>query len=234
MISNHNEIETKLDATGVSVTKFAEWCQSQDPRDSREVMGPDYYYRMEDRVLRHRVQEKGKEASAGHHELTVKLRKSDRSTRDRLEIDLPFNTFSVKVEDVSGFVEAIGYRKEFVLTKIAHIFEYQRVIVAIYDVHQNDDARWYRFIEIEARKGEDITPDHAKKLVGAWTQKIAEQFGIENRPMNDSLYEFFSGRKYLKTPQSYVDPFQSPAKNVDLFNDLKMKPKKKKKKERSK
>lgn len=197
MIDQHNEIERKINAGGVRVSDFRDWCEQRKPVQYVYVHSPDYYYRQGENVVRHRVN------SEESHELTVKRRSSTKSTFDRLEIDLKFAA-TTKASDVEAFLKATGWTLEFKLEKKADIFWFKEgnthLTVVIYDVFCGEH-KMRRFIEVEAEKGSDVTVDHAKKRVNAWIKDICADFAISNEPLNDSLYEIYSGKKY-QTVQS--------------------------------
>lgn len=193
-IHEHNEIEAKLDATGVNVDEFRRWASDKLPERYLKITSPDVYYRQGDNVVRHRQHPDGK------HELTVKLRKSEKSTRDRLEIDLKFAQ-GISVIDVHTFLVNTGWQEEFNLTKTAHIFWFQEggthLTVVIYDVWRPYKEREFRrFIEVEAEKGSAVTVEHAKKRVNAWVKEIQAKFKLKGEALNDSLYEIYSGKRY--------------------------------------
>lgn len=203
MIHDHNEIEAKLDATGVDIDAFRRWASDKLPERYLCVTGPDQYYGQNGHVVRHRLQ------PDGAHELTVKKRKSEKSTRDRLEIDLFFG-IKTQPRDVQAFLEATGWKPVFLLVKKAHIFWFREgathLTVVIYDVWRDRGTNAHgvtasegpkRYIEIEAEKGSTVTPEHAKRRVNAWVKEIQEQFKLKDAPLNDSLYEIFSGCKYF-------------------------------------
>jgi adenylate cyclase class IV len=192
MIHEHNEIERKLDATGVDIDAFRRWCSDRLPEKYVFVNSPDYYYNQNGNVIRHRVN------SETNHELTVKKRKSDKNTFDRLEIDLKFAP-STTAKDVEAFIKAVGFTLEFKLRKEAYIFWFQEgnthLTVVVYDVFC-EGHKDRRFIEVEAEKGSAVSIDHAKKRVNAWVKEIKEKFNLAGEPLNDSLYEIYTGKKY--------------------------------------
>lgn len=200
-IHDHNEIEIKIAAKGVDVEAFRQYCFKRSPISFLCVVGPDTYYENGKQVVRHR---KSKRAEGGH-ELTVKLRKSERSTRDRMEIDLFFSE-RTKQRDVEAFLAATGFVEAFTLTKKAHIFNFQdgeyKICVVIYDVcvgreFKEEDTQ--RFIEVEIEKGSEVSEQSAKRRLSAWIDDIKKHFGTalkNSEPLNESLYEIYSGKKY--------------------------------------
>lgn len=201
MIDEHNEIEVKLDATGVDLDEFKKFCEEKKNRFLC-VLSPDTYYENGNYVVRHR---KSKNPDRGH-ELTVKRRKSERSTRDREEIDL-FFAERTKQKDVAAFLAATGYVEAFTLTKQSHIYYIDDdgvpISAVLYDVCVGpaadfDVAKARRFIEVEVEKGAPVSVDTAKRLLGTWVQELKSKFPVlaDRQPLNDSLYEIYSGKKY--------------------------------------
>lgn len=199
MLSEHDEIEAKLTAEGVPTWDFIQWINSQ-PYVERylHITGPDRYYESGVNVVRHR-----EDRQDGRHELTVKRRKSDGSTRDRMEIDLHFGK-KTKPADVDAFLKATGFTHVFTLVKEAHIFWYKlsenlMATFVIYDVWREgpDGTRLdtKRFIEVEAEKGSNVTSDTAKRHIRNQVKLLQTQFGL-GEPLNESLYEIYSGKRY--------------------------------------
>lgn len=199
MISEHNEIEAKMSADHVPFDAFRRFIAAFPGMDQYiHIVGPDRYYESGVNVVRHREDRKDK-----RHELTVKRRKSDGSTRDRVEIDLHFGKKTAP-KDVDAFLLATGFTKVFTLVKEAHIYWVQltdnlKATFVIYDVWKEDDdgkrSDLRRFIEVEAEKGSAVTAETAKRHLRSQVKLLQAQFGL-GEPLNDSLYELYSGKKY--------------------------------------
>lgn len=198
---NHKELELKFDAKEIPIGDFLSWAFSFKPDHYLHTGGPDIYYSQGDNVLRHRNNGEG----AG--ELTVKRRTSNRSTTSRQEIDLRFSD-STTVEDVEKFLGATGWAPLFTVTKDCHIFSFSSrqerpgVEVVIYDVwcryNDGSDTALRRFVEVEISKADSNHPK-AMATLGEWKQKITAflyPLGGDKKPLPESLYEIFSGKKY--------------------------------------
>jgi adenylate cyclase class IV len=196
VISQHDEIEAKLSADNVDMMAFVNVMKSRPDLERYKYVSrsPDDYYENGTAVVRHR----GKD---GSHELTVKRRKSNSSTRDREEIDLHFSPTTAH-ESVSAFLRATGYVKAFTLTKEAHIFWVKptpniTLSFVIYDVwKQAEGGNARRFIEVEAEKGSNVTAETGKRYVREAVRQLQESFKHLGEPLNESLYEIFSGKRY--------------------------------------
>jgi len=196
MISDQNEIEAKLAADHVNIEAFKKWMfTNRNIEKFVEITSPDTYYEQGDRAVRQR----GDDDDA-HHELTIKLRKNENSTRDRVEIYLKFSP-DTSAFNVRCFLEAAGFKRVFTLTKTAHIFwvrhsdnfKMSYVIYDVWKVGGLDKPR--RFIEVEAEKGSNVTVETAKRRVREAVRELRDMFAL-GEPLNDSLYEIYSGKKY--------------------------------------
>ncbi len=197
MISQHDEIEAKLDAKDVDLKTFLGWAFKLPNIERSEhcPSTPDDYYERDGAVVRHR----GNDLK---HELTVKRRKSAASTRDREEIDLKFS-YDTDHESVGAFLRATGYTLAFRLVKNnIHIFWVKptpniTLVYCIYDVWNEDEKGSRRFIEVEAEKGSNVTPETGKRYVREAVAEMQKAFKpYLGEPINESLYEIFSGKRY--------------------------------------
>lgn len=200
MISQHDEVEIKLDATSVDLTAFQDWAEGLHPSKQLHFQAsPDTYYTQGDNVVRHR-----KDVKEKHHELTVKRRKSARSTRERLEVDLYFSKETV-AEDVDAWLRAAGFSEKITLEKDSWIYHYDTVdpkitvILAIYDVWETGKREQSRrYIEVEVAKGSDVSMEEARISLKWWRDLIAVRFYAyaPPTPLNLSLYEIWTGERY--------------------------------------
>lgn len=196
MIDEHTEVEAKLEAHTVSLRDFKLFIVENLPfEEFLHAEGSDVYYEQGDNVVRHR-----KDDTSGWHEVTVKRRKSEGSTRDREEIDLRFAN-SVAYESAAAFLLATGFKPQFKLIKDSHIFKVQLTVnlaatFVLYDVWQDGyPERKKRFLEIEAEKGSNVTVETAKRHVSTWVTEMRKAFSL-GEPLNESLYEIYSGKRY--------------------------------------
>lgn len=198
-IVKHHEVEDKFHADGISIYPFMQFCQEFDPEGVWQVHPgyPDVYYRQGDSVVRHRL------AGGGSGELTTKLRHDAGSIQNRHEIDLRFAP-DIDAGDVQAFMEATGWVKEFAIDKACMIFWIRRpqtgilVSIVLYDswLHEESSAGTERrFLEVEVEKSNNLPLAQARAELAWWRKTISDMFVI-GEPMNESLYEVYSGRNY--------------------------------------
>lgn len=191
--SKHSELERKFGADHVSPIQFHLWCEKHHPVGHKDTKYPDVYYRRGTSVIRHRKLPK----NGG--ELTVKQRKNATDSTDRLEIDLKFAE-GITHEDVAAFVKATGWEEVLELDKhfsevywFAHLGA--EVAVSLYKVEDKATGETRQMLEVEIEKGAPVTQEEALRLLGIWCGVIAEDLGLAE-PLNDSLYEIFTGQRY--------------------------------------
>lgn len=191
----HSELELKLAADDVDVKIFSRWCFSHEPTKYVHLTSPDTYYTQGDNVLRHR--HGGKTAG----ELTVKRRTSKRSTRNRLEIDLRFDSQTTH-DDVERFLVATGWEPAFNVFKDCHIFWLDEkkpgVEIVLYDVRcifpNGKETSPRRFVEIEIHKADSNHPK-ALTTLKDWERAARRAFAL-GAVQTESLYEIYSGKRY--------------------------------------
>lgn len=196
MISEHDEIEAKLAADNVSIADFQKYMAEFAGLEKYvRITSPDRYYECGPNVVRVR----GRDGANDRPELTVKRRKSEGSTRDRLEVDLHFDD-KTKIKDIVAFLGATGYTHSFTIEKESHIYwvklsDNLMATFVIYDVWLQDEGKRARFIEVEAEKGSNVTAETGKRHVREQVKALQARFGV-GEPLNESLYEIYSGKRY--------------------------------------
>jgi hypothetical protein len=194
MITDCDELELKFDASKISIEDFKEFCYGLNPDSSKTVSGPDSYWTIGDAIWRHR---------ADSRELTQKRRKSGVSSQDRLEMDLIYDS-SMSPQFIDNFLALSGFKLEFALTKTAYIsYVYKsghKFSIVVYDVNKVGEngklVEPRRFIEIEIDKKAAVTADRAKVLLREWKQELQKAFKELGEPLNESLWEIYSGKLY--------------------------------------
>lgn len=199
MKAEHRELEVKLDATGLHPDDFNRWCSLRRPSQYLHTVGTDVYYRQGKNVLRHR-----KDPAGGPGELTVKLRTSTKTTRNRVEIDLKLAA-SVGADDVARFLEATGWTPVFSVVKDCHIFWFSELTPAVEAVYycvrcfkpDGIELAPRTFVEFEIHKADSNHPK-ARSVLSDWEKAASKS--LQSMPLvHESLYEIFSGERYNVT-----------------------------------
>lgn len=159
----------------------------------------DTFYLMPNDVkIRHRrVSDKDNKG-----ELTIKSRKSESSTLERKEIDLPVADNS----NVPSFMEACKAKELFTLGKDYELFvikypEYSLDVV-MYDAYRvkvdslGEPFKTHaysevRFLEVEVHKDSLVSADEAMEIVGRVGRTISKALKL-GAPLNASLFECFN------------------------------------------
>lgn len=203
----HSELELKFKADHVDVKDFLRWCIEQNPSRYQAEAVPDIYYRQGNNVVRHRW------LPGGAGELTVKRRRSNTSITNREEIDLDFAP-NIGVGDVTSFLQATGWKREFTLYKNdVHMFWFDlpgggQINVSLYTVAKlnertNKCMETKTFLEVEVEKGSKYTVKSSMAILESWETNLQKAFSLGKR-MNISLFEIYSGRKYPLIPKRFA------------------------------
>jgi hypothetical protein len=193
----NSELELKFEAPNLEVKKFQTNLIQLDPTNyrSRKTFVDSYYEAPNGEIVRWRRR-------PNSPELTIKRRKSETSTVDRVEIDLKLHeTGDYAINEflrLSGFKHLFGISKEF-----THIFEFERelygVEVVMYRAYRQrlDGNRTSKktFVEVEINKKSMLDLPLAQEALKVWGAEISQLLSI-GHPLNKSLFEIFSGRKY--------------------------------------
>jgi hypothetical protein len=192
MSDKYSELELKFHADKVDIGDFNKECMGLNPTSYLHIVSPDVYYKRGQDVCGHRW-------SGGAGELTVKLRKSCKSTMDRVEVDLGFSP-TTALEDVTAFITLTGWKRVFTIVKDAHIYDIERegfkaclVIYQCWTVEGKDRPK--TFIEIEVEKGNAKTPQEDYESLHVWKLWLQKQLKV-GKICNKSLYEIYSGERY--------------------------------------
>jgi hypothetical protein len=198
----HSELESKFDAPHVTEKTFDLWCAKHRPLRSETTSFPDFYYSRGTSVVRHRM-------SGGAGELTVKMRKSETSITDRVEIDLTFGPTTTDT-DVISFLEATGWKEELWLSKhFSKVYWFKHgnaeIAVSLYEVEEfkhyphdlfgRKTGNIRRMLEVEVEKGSDVDKEAARTVLSTWCSVLTDDLGL-GVPLDRSLYEIYTGKRY--------------------------------------
>lgn len=223
----YREIEIKVAADSVTKESFVEYVKMAYPgAKMKEVTGIDVYFRNDQgHVIRFRD-------SVDYKELTVKKRSSRHNTLNRLEIDLKIEKAS-NFNDVVAFINSLGFSRQMTVIKDTLIFDVEELgneqtpkkaeydkwytphfgivpgTIVLYNAYsinpQGIQSKNYRFIEIEVDKAHSFD-EYATNAIDKALLELRDGLadGIDE-PINQSLYEFFTGDSYMLEGDEYVE-----------------------------
>jgi predicted adenylyl cyclase CyaB len=150
-VSEFLEIEYKYNADDIDRLKFKDLVQSFGPKSFIYVESKDIYYvRSGDDFLRYRMPPNNKCGEDNRAELTFKRKHVDQNNWTRTEVNLRVDQNDPKL--VEAFVEGLGYKKSFEITKLCDIFYFADADLVYYSV-KSEDGKYSHFIEIECLEG---------------------------------------------------------------------------------
>lgn len=187
------ELEYKYDATGVSFEEFEKLIRTKKIIKELKITGPDEYWSNNQFVIRYR-------SNKNMDQLTVKLRENKRSTTSRLELNLDIKRGKkpklLLQSIIRMFLTAVGFSHEFTLVKKCHIFwieEDGMILVPVIYTIENDGKQ---IIEVEIEEYEE--KKQAIGMLKKWSGVLKDAFGLtDQKRINSSLYEMYSGKQYL-------------------------------------
>lgn len=179
----------------VSDDRHLPWSRVSLP--GKTVVGSDQFWRQGNHVLRHRTEKSGRP-----EELTVKVRRSVNSIRERTEVELLLDR-DVAPGDVDRFMEACGWTRCVKLNKTSHIFKVQPapdspVLTVAYYTAKNvlsETLEEKSFIEVEVDKEGNHTPEQEEYSLEWFLASMRDTVPGLGPVVQDTLYEIFSGRR---------------------------------------
>ncbi|MDE2425599.1 MAG: hypothetical protein KGO96_06795 [Elusimicrobia bacterium] len=192
---NNSEVELKFDASHLTLRTFQRLIKKLKTNDfldciaSNLVEGWDDYYEQNGNIVRHRYDK------FDYNQLTVKLLK-DKSIIDRIEKNISIRYENP--EDVSDFLELLGFKKSLKIYKTSDIYYFQEKSIIFSVVFYTIKCKGFadkQFIEIEVEKDDKIPIKNALEFLSEIKKPIMELFKLKE-PINKSLYEIYTGKKY--------------------------------------
>jgi adenylate cyclase class IV len=140
-MNNFLELEMKYNADNIKLVQFRKLMDDLKAKSFLEVSSFDIYYtNNKNEFIRFR---NGSEKP----ELTIKRKTKDSNNQNRIEINLPIKTNDEKL--VEGFVDLLGFSKNFKIFKSCFIYFYDFVDIVYYTVYDEEMKEQGRYLEIE-------------------------------------------------------------------------------------
>ena len=184
------EFETKYRVEGDLVYKFKQLIE-QDYPDFEEflyVQSDDIYYvDKNDDFLRYRFSNSKKNK---RKEITFKKKIGNTDNIIRKEINLRVD-YNDK-ETVEAMAEVLGFKKNFRISKISHIYEFKDATLPFYSVI-DEDGKIDHFIEIEVNEDliPKITEEEAWEIIKKYEQVLAPLGISPQKRLKKSLFEIY-------------------------------------------
>jgi glucose-1-phosphate thymidylyltransferase len=180
------EIEKKYDASNVNPKDFIRYF-SNKAKIYEDITSKDFYYIIDNPNIEFiRYREKGK-GNGSVADLTIK--NFNKSQLNRFELTIPLAD-NVETHNIIHFLNIIGARFKFDITKRCHIFEFENYTIVYYSFIVNNKK--FKIIEIELKKIDfNLISDLEKnmnKLKGFDPDKVIKKskYQIINEQLNDS------------------------------------------------
>lgn len=189
-IARFTEFETKYRVEGDLIYKFKEIVESLgEAYDFIYVQGPDHYFVRDDsRFARYRKADGDK---TGRAEVTFKLKPvGAKNNISRKEYN--WRVDNTPFEEISEGLEDQGYRFNFKITKMCHIYKFKDATLVFYTV-KDDRGKLDHFVEIELDEEtiHHLTQDAAMDKIRKYEAVLAP-IGVSYRGrLTKSLFEMY-------------------------------------------
>jgi predicted adenylyl cyclase CyaB len=184
------EFETKYRISGDMVYKFKEIVGSHpEIEDFLYVEGDDIYYTKEDEFLRYRMPPKKNKRA----ELTYKTKHGAKNNVARTEVNLRVD--SNDHSTVEKFVNILGFKYNFRITKICHIYYTKEANLVFYSIidHTDSNKKMEHFVEIEVNEelSSTLTEQENWAIIKRWENIMAPIGIIAQKRLSKSLFEMY-------------------------------------------
>ena len=186
----HIELETKYKVEGDLVYQFKNLVQNlPDLEDFIYVESDDIYFVSPNAdFARYRF---SKQKTDSRAEVTWKS-KPEGAKDNTLRTEYNWRVDGTPPETIAAALESRGYKRNFRISKIVHIYVFPEVTVPFYTVI-DESGKMQHFIEIEIRedKADSLTEDQGWEIISKW-EKILAPLGITaQKRLRKSLYEMY-------------------------------------------
>jgi adenylate cyclase class IV len=191
-LESFTEFETKYRTEGDKVYQFKQIVETLPEKGSFiYVQGPDVYFTKgkQDMFARYRKAEHDKSGKAW---LTFK-RKPDGAKTNIKRKEYNWRVDSTPFSEIQEGIEAQGYRLNFQIYKMCHIYKFSDATLVFYTVRKNGKEDLDHFIEIEVDEKtiSSYTEEQAYDVVRKY-EEILAPIGITHRHrLTKSLFEMY-------------------------------------------
>jgi predicted adenylyl cyclase CyaB len=190
-----HEFEVKFRVEGDLVYEFKKLVGNlQDLKDFIYIESDDVYYIKDEDFLRHRFSNSKKDKRS---ELTFKKKLNDGNNIKRIEYNVRVDNNSV--ENIAGFVEALGFKRGFRIGKLVHIYRFKDATLPFYTVI-DELGKIAHFIEIEVDEESlhDMTEEQAWAVIQKYEAILAPLGITPQKRLRKSLFEMYRNKNDKK------------------------------------
>lgn len=183
------EFETKYRVDGSLVYAFKQLIKEKLPeyKESIYIESDDIYYVKGDEFLRYRFADDKK---IKRSELTYKKKTVDAHNIIRKEVNLRVDHNDK--DTVTAMAEALGFEKNFRISKIVHIYVYEDATLPFYSVIA-EDGKIDHFMEIEVDESliPSLTKEEAMDIIKKYESLLAPLGISAQKRLRKSLFEMY-------------------------------------------
>jgi len=157
------------------------------------VQGPDTYYLRDGNAFgRHRLAQYADKDGYRFSQWTIKI-KPEGAKNNIKRTEPNWNVSATPPDEVEAGAIAMGYKFNFKIWKMCHIYEFKDATIVFYTVRDEDNKKYDHFIEIEVTEEtiHELTEQQAWDVITKY-EKILEPVGVNaQKRLRKSLYEMY-------------------------------------------
>ena len=187
-IKPFTEMEVKFRTTGDKIYDFKQLVSNMQGLQSFiYVESDDIYYTRGDEFVRYRFSTQG---DCKRKELTHKVKTIDSNNVIRSEVNLRVDDNDA--DTIEKFVTVQGFKRNFRISKIVHIYRFEDVVVPFYTVI-DENGKFDHFIEIELVEEtiHNLTEEEAWNTIKKWEAVLAPLGISGQKRLRKSLFEMY-------------------------------------------
>jgi len=197
-LEKHVEFETKYRTEPDKLHQFISIVQEIDqPHEFVYAQGPDFYYTLPDlSFARYRKAENDKKAWVTFKE------KPEGASNNIYRTEVNWRVDNTKKETIFKGLELQGYKYNFSIWKMCHIYKFKDATLVFYTVRDYVDNSLDHFIEIEVDEEtiHNLTREEAMGVIRKY-EEFLTPLGITYRNrLNKSLFEMYFRKIYEDNP----------------------------------
>lgn len=182
------EMEVKFRVAGDVIYAFKQLVEKQQGlKGFVYIESDDIYYTKGSEFIRHRFAKRGDDK---RQELTYKSKSTVNNNIIRKEVNLRVDPN--EHDTVNAFVETFGFQRNFRISKIVHIYNFEDVTIPFYTVI-DEQGKLDHFIEIELveEKIPSLTEEEAWGIIKSWEAVLAPLGVNSQKRLRKSLFEMY-------------------------------------------
>ena len=195
-LGKNTEFETKYLVAAHQLDEFKEKALALKPVNFVYTEGPDIYWTKGELFFRYRKAAFNIDGDKAW--LTMK-KKPQGAVNNIKRTETDVRVDKATMSSIEGMIELLGFKADFEIYKICHIYYYEDATLVFYGV-RNSSGNRRNFLEIEVKesKVEHLTEEEAFAIIDRY-EELLDMRGVEKEArISKSLFEMYTNTKRLE------------------------------------